>query len=196
MIEPPAVPLAPGWHDDPESPARLRYYDGAAWTDRTSDKTAAATTSSTAVAPTTGVALETAVNDALREGYFVQSRVGDTVVVAKKRGISTGTVIAYVFGIVLLFPIGLLFIIPWVNGSKALARYTLRELPDGTIERSWLYDKPVQEGQPAREQSNALTARFTRWLGASPLRIAVFVVALVVALFAISAIVSVFSKGS
>ena len=38
MLEPPAVPLPPGWYDDPESPHRLRYFDGAAWTERTSGK--------------------------------------------------------------------------------------------------------------------------------------------------------------
>jgi len=37
---PPATERIPmGWHDDPESPTRLRYHDGTAWTDRTADKT-------------------------------------------------------------------------------------------------------------------------------------------------------------
>jgi Protein of unknown function (DUF2510) len=30
--------IAPGWYDDPEAPNRLRYYDGATWTDRTAAK--------------------------------------------------------------------------------------------------------------------------------------------------------------
>lgn len=30
--------LVPGWYDDPESPRTLRYWDGAAWTDKTADK--------------------------------------------------------------------------------------------------------------------------------------------------------------
>jgi hypothetical protein len=51
VIDPPAVPLAPGWYDDPESPARLRYFDGAAWTERTSDRTAAASVPQPTPAP-------------------------------------------------------------------------------------------------------------------------------------------------
>ena len=34
------TPLPAGWHDDPESPDRLRYYDGAVWTDRVAEKQA------------------------------------------------------------------------------------------------------------------------------------------------------------
>ena len=30
--------LTPGWYDDPESPQRLRYWDGARWTDNTAEK--------------------------------------------------------------------------------------------------------------------------------------------------------------
>lgn len=41
MIDPPAVPLTPGWYDDPDSPHRLRYFDGVTWTERTSDRPAA-----------------------------------------------------------------------------------------------------------------------------------------------------------
>lgn len=36
----PKVVLAPGWYDDPETPLRLRYYDGAAWTEKVADKPA------------------------------------------------------------------------------------------------------------------------------------------------------------
>jgi hypothetical protein len=31
--------LTPGWYDDPESPSRIRYWDGRAWTDKSADKT-------------------------------------------------------------------------------------------------------------------------------------------------------------
>lgn len=30
--------LAPGWYDDPENHKRLRYWDGATWTDRVAEK--------------------------------------------------------------------------------------------------------------------------------------------------------------
>lgn len=32
-----SIPM--GWHDDPESPGKLRYHDGTQWTDKTADKT-------------------------------------------------------------------------------------------------------------------------------------------------------------
>lgn len=32
--------LPPGWLDDPETPHRLRYWNGQAWTDKTADKQA------------------------------------------------------------------------------------------------------------------------------------------------------------
>lgn len=35
-MTPPPVP--PGWYDDPESPLRLRYYDGSDWTEHTTVK--------------------------------------------------------------------------------------------------------------------------------------------------------------
>lgn len=39
VATPPATPAVPmGWHDDPESPSRLRYHDGTKWTDRTAEK--------------------------------------------------------------------------------------------------------------------------------------------------------------
>ena len=31
--------LTPGWYDDPESPSRVRYWNGKAWTDKSADKT-------------------------------------------------------------------------------------------------------------------------------------------------------------
>ncbi|MDQ1249042.1 MAG: hypothetical protein QG597_3416 [Actinomycetota bacterium] len=34
----PTPRLVPGWYDDPESPTRLRYWDGERWTDKTADK--------------------------------------------------------------------------------------------------------------------------------------------------------------
>ena len=34
----PRSAISAGWHDDPESPTRLRYHDGTAWTERTADK--------------------------------------------------------------------------------------------------------------------------------------------------------------
>ena len=33
-----APALTAGWHDDPEDPKKLRYFDGGAWTQRTADK--------------------------------------------------------------------------------------------------------------------------------------------------------------
>lgn len=36
--KPPAVKLEPGWHDDPESPKMLRYWDGSQWTAKTANK--------------------------------------------------------------------------------------------------------------------------------------------------------------
>lgn len=30
--------LAAGWHDDPDSPHRLRYHDGQQWTEKTAEK--------------------------------------------------------------------------------------------------------------------------------------------------------------
>ncbi|CAB4967584.1 MAG: DUF2510 domain-containing protein [Actinobacteria bacterium] len=34
----PQPALIPGWYDDPDSPARLRYWDGGTWTEKTSNK--------------------------------------------------------------------------------------------------------------------------------------------------------------
>lgn len=36
--EPKAPATVPGWYDDPESPALLRYRDESGWTDRTASK--------------------------------------------------------------------------------------------------------------------------------------------------------------
>jgi len=30
--------IAAGWHDDPDSPKRLRYHDGERWTEKTAEK--------------------------------------------------------------------------------------------------------------------------------------------------------------
>jgi len=37
-VAPSKPSLAPGWYDDPDSPKRLRYWDGSAWTDKRADK--------------------------------------------------------------------------------------------------------------------------------------------------------------
>jgi hypothetical protein len=47
MPDTPAPSTPPGWYDDPHDPTRLRYFDGAAWTDRTAAKDTGALAPST-----------------------------------------------------------------------------------------------------------------------------------------------------
>lgn len=42
VMEPPRQLPPPGWHDDPNDPTSLRYWDGAQWTDNRAPKSAAA----------------------------------------------------------------------------------------------------------------------------------------------------------
>ena len=71
--------------------------------------------------------------DAVREGYTVDSRVGDRAFISRRVGVSGLAVFVYIVLIIVLFPIGLLFIIPWVNASKRTIRFELSIDEDGDI---------------------------------------------------------------
>jgi hypothetical protein len=51
--QPPMLPPA-GWHDDPNDPTSLRYWDGAAWSEQRAPKAAPSTPGPLAAAPSSG----------------------------------------------------------------------------------------------------------------------------------------------
>ena len=73
------------------------------------------------------------VADAVRDGFTVDSRVGVRAFISKKVGVSGLAVFVYIVLIIVLFPIGLLFIIPWVNASKRVIRFELYVGDDGEV---------------------------------------------------------------
>lgn len=77
--------------------------------------------------------LEEWIADAIRGGYTLDSQVGDSAFISRKVPVSGGAVLMYLILIVVLFPIGLLFIIPWVNASKRVIRFEIRIDDSGEV---------------------------------------------------------------
>ncbi|MBU6244714.1 MAG: hypothetical protein KGP12_05815 [Actinomycetales bacterium] len=86
--------------------------------------------------------LEEWVADAIRDGFTLDSQVGDTAFISRRVRLSGGAVFGYILLIIITFPIGLLFIIPWVNASKRVTRFQIFIADNGEVQQMELGKSP------------------------------------------------------